>query len=495
MLIAKLFQPLTSAVSDQDMVCGSLLHRLTKRPGRSLTNGGLMKHQTQPNKWLLTTALLAALGANYTFQSSSLSGVNSDGAIELSSEAVSAKPELKKIEATPTKMTPITRQGRVSSVPENKKIPVSTTPVAEKAEEKSEATVTNVATCPTGDCKASADSVILKLEDYKKLVAQIESLKAKPVAAAAASETATVESKYDVCIKTEDGEKETRSEKRERQACEKKEKEKEKTEDRVAKFEEKMEDIKDKCADDGDEKLNCLASGFSDALRRYSGRNTLPANVVQKYFRSVVGTELSKSLFNPNVDNETMMANLTGILDSTPEEYRSLKQITLDSVKNQAKARALAVNQQYKLASQVPKNESAAYLQIMGQAQSEEAELRSITAAYDAAVRTSDSYSSDRSFFSYYNTSYLPNMQKMFLAISNPASTDSTVAKPEATTRGTSTRGTVSDDASTSTNTRGGAPAAKTNDSWNFLSSSSGVNVGAPSMESRGGRTSRQMGQ
>ena len=66
-----------------------------------------MKQQTAP-KWLLTTALLAVLGANYSFQANSLSLNNENGLFEMSSETSSGRGSSRgggKAESAPTPTT------------------------------------------------------------------------------------------------------------------------------------------------------------------------------------------------------------------------------------------------------------------------------------------------------------------------------------------------------------------------------------------------------
>lgn len=491
-----------------------------------------MKQQQAP-KWLLTTALLAVLGANYSFQSSSLSLHKENGLIEMSSETSggtrsrgnggrsTAAPA-----ATVTTNSPIlASRTMVASATVTAS---ATTTVSATALPRSGAAVDNTGktvnfvregkvlatgTCADGSCK----SVVLDMSTIEKFAAnlvsatsrvapttQVATVTGTPVLAKAAEAQV---SEYD-CDFTEDGKAETRAQKRDRLKCEKQEKETAKREERVAKFEDKMDQIKDRCeVSSSESKLECLSREFNNALTRYSGRNAIPANVVSRYFKNVVGSELSKMLFNADVSPQQAMSVLQDVFDGLPSEYSSLRTGILTAIQNETKTRAQAINQQYKLAETL-KNKPQEYLQTVGEAQAAQTELAQMVDVYSAAARTSDSFSEDTSFARYYQTNYMPQMKSLFASIgaqSATGTTDATTTTPAKVEN--STRGNVRGSATTGTptsipsvGTRGAAATdakvgIQSPTQWEFLNNSSGVRAGQPSNTSIGNtRGARSMG-
>lgn len=468
-----------------------------------------MKHQQAP-KWLLTTALLAVLGANYSFQATSLSLNNENGSFELSSETSSGRGSSRgggKAEGAPAPTTTsqkppaasatVTASGTAtaSAAAETKPLQVSGSDKTGKTVElKREGQVLATGTCADGSCK----SVVLEMAALEKFAANLASAVKSSASATATVATATVlakadkeESEYD-CDFTEDGKAETRAQKRDRLRCEKQEKEKSKREDRIAKFEDKMESIKDRCEVTSSEtKLECLTREFNNALTRYSGRNAIPVNTVQRYFKNVVGGELSKMLFNNEVDQATAMSLLQDVFDGFPSEYSGIRQSILTAIQTETKTRAAAINQQYKLADSYAKqNKPQEYLQTMGEAQAAQAELTQMADVYSAAARTSDSFGEDVSFAKFYQQNYLPAMRQIFTSMgAATAAVEATKEKTEGTnTTRQNTRGSTT---GTTTGTRGSATTdMKVNgqpSQWEFLGSSTGgVRVGTPSNTSRG---------
>ena len=467
-----------------------------------------MKQQTAP-KWLLTTALLAVLGANYSFQANSLSLNNENGLFEMSSETSSGRGSSRgggKAEGAPTPTTTSQKPpasatvtasstATVSAAAESKPLPQSGSDKTGKTVElKREGQVLATGTCADGSCK----SVVLEMAALEKFAANLASAVKSSVSATTTVATTQVlakadkeESEYD-CDFTEDGKAETRAQKRDRLRCEKQEKERSKREDRIAKFEDKMESIKDRCEVTSSEtKLECLTREFNNALTRYSGRNAIPVATVQRYFKNVVGGELSKMLFNSDVDQATAMSLLQDVFDGFPAEYAGIRQNILTAIQTETKTRAAAINQQYKLADSYAKqNKPQEYLQTMGEAQAAQAELTQMADVYSAAARTSDSFGEDVSFARFYQQNYLPAMRQIFTSMgAATAAVETAKEKSEGTsTTRQNTRGSTT---GTTTGTRGSATTdMKINgqpSQWEFLNSSAGgVRVGTPSNTSRG---------
>ena len=492
-------------------------------------NGGYMKQQQAP-KWLLTTALLAVLGANYSFQASSLSLHKENGLFEMSSETsggTRARGNGERATAAPsptvTTNSPIAASRTITaSATTTVSSTASVSPAAlpksgETAKDNTgktvnfmrEGKVLATGTCADGSCK----SVVLDMSTIEKFAANLVSATSRvapttQVAAATATQVVAkpeaVESEYD-CDFTEDGKAETRAQKRDRLRCEKQEKETAKREERVAKFEDKMDQIKDRCeVSSSESKLECLSREFNNAVTRYSGRNAIPANVVARYFKNVVGSELSKMLFNSDVNPQQAMSLLQDVFDGLPSEYSSLRTGILTSIQNETKNRSQAINQQYKLAETL-KNKPQEYLQAMGDAQTAQGELAQMVDVYSAAARTSDSFSEDTSFARYYQTNYMPSMRSLFASMGPQGSTGTTAVeeKKENTTRGNTRGGSATTGTPTSIPSAGTRGAATTDakvgtaapTQWEFLNNSSGVRAGQPSNTSIGGtRGARSMG-
>lgn len=475
-----------------------------------------MKHQQQAPKWLLTTALLAVLGANYGFQTNSLAMHKDEVEVfELSSREGRPASGTASVSgsATVSGSTSVSGSAAASGSAEARPLPQtgSEDKTGKTVELKREGQVLATGTCADGSCK----SVVLEMSTLHRFAENIaaatravtsSAVVARPASSVTvvAAPVAAAESEYD-CDFTEDGKPETRAQKRDRLRCEKAEKEREKSEERIAKFEDKMEDIKDRCEVTRSEtKLECLTREFNSATSRFTGRNAIPANVVQRYFKNVVGGELSKMLFNNEIDAQTAMSTLHDVFDGLPSEYGQIRQNILTAVQNETKNRSQAINEQYKLADTFAKqNKPQEYLQTMNEAQAAHAELNQMANVYSAAAKTSDAYSSDTSFAKYYQQTYLPAMNKIFSLMGPAAAATAVTPEEKVENSGTrqNTRGSVQSGSTTpvATGTRGQASSKVSNGSpsqWEFLNSSTGgVRVGTPSNSSRGNtRGARSMG-
>lgn len=396
--------------------------------------------------WLLTTALLAVLSTNYAFQTSSkdliLLGSNTAinyGSYELASTAQPLQPA----------SAQVSTQGSLSS-----SSPVSATAQATRqargsSEQRAttQAVVLNEASCPQGQCREvpAGASVLVKLEDYQKLLARITELEKKstdsvqplqPVSAVSSSlvskpATATEDCKALTDRREQrDCERQAREDAKQERLQAKRDKEDAALEARKERFEDRAYKIQDKC----DKDLECLSREFSSELRRYTGRNALPASFITQQFKAVVGGALSKALFNAEANPEVTAQVLSQIFSDMPAEYRSVQQAALDGIRSQAAAKALVVNQNYKLAAQVSKqNNPQAYLQIMGQAQQEHNELSQMADMYSSVAAKSEAMS-DASFYRYYNANYLPQMNTVFSKIMSIDTTQATQKVTQAPT-------------------------------------------------------------
>ncbi len=340
-------------------------------------------------KWFLTAALFTVLAGNYAFQTSS----KNSGAFDLSSEKpVSAEVALQKREDDRDK-----EMARLLGL------------------QKVETAKTQAATTAAGACKdcgeSAAPSVLLKLEDYNKLTARIAELEKK-----------TTESAKPVEEKKEDAAKpETRAEKRDRLAQEKRDKLKEKEDERVVKFEDKMQDIQDKCEKD----LQCLATEFTTALSKFDGKNSIPKGVVNKFFKSMISAPLARSLYTDGPNSQAALEVLQSLMSDVPEQYRGIKEITMDAVRYQASTPANRVSQGYKTLNELSKqNNPQAYFEQLNRTREDQQTVANQSTAYSALIEQTLRETGDQSSFSYYQRSYLPNMTKIMNSMTVPSTVE-----------------------------------------------------------------------
>jgi hypothetical protein len=403
-------------------------------------------------KWFLTAALFTVLAGNYAFQTSS----KNSGAFEMSS--VSDESDTQKRENDRDK-----EMARLLGLQKTES-------------KKTQAASVESGACTSGDCKTSVGStVLLKLEDYNKLIARVAELeKAKTADAAKPSED-----------KKEDAAKpETRAEKRERLAEEKRTKLKDKQDELVAKFDDKMEDVKDKC----DKDLQCLTSEFTNVLAKFDGKNSVPAAIVNKQFKSLIAGPLSRSLYNDSGDQQASIEAMQALLSDIPSQYSGIKQITIDTVRLQALTLASRVSQGYKSAEALSKqNNPQAYFQQMNQTREEQQTLSAQASTYTAAIEQTLRETGDQSTFGYYQRSYLPNMQKIMNSMMLPATNEVQTLNVQAA------------ESNNNRNSRNGEVTAQTQNQqpvnnqpipWNLSNSNNGVQQGQPSTNTRGGRGS-----
>ncbi len=376
----------------------------------------MKKQLSQPNKWLLTTALLAVLGTNYSLQTSSIEVARLQaGNFDLASEASVLAPD-----------------GSVRIAPNMS--------VINKSDVKLTEAVSSLASesCESGDCKnvpASADILLKLIAENKELISKVKELEAKSIVQVAEvkaePEVMTAQDRLQElrteCNTTEAGEKETSSDRRERIKCEKEavkavkeEKENDQREAREEKFEEAIAKIQEKC--EGDD-LKCLTEKFSSLLNKFKGKKALSKSFVSEQFKAVIAPELSKALFNEKVSPEDMNGILGELFNDFPAEYSHIQKATLMSIQKIARNKSVAVTAGYKSAEQLSKqNNPAAYLQKLNETQAEQQTLQDMTNAYTASFLGSQA-ASDVELSSYYKKTYLPDVQDIFSKIISTTNT------------------------------------------------------------------------
>ncbi len=404
-------------------------------------------------KMILTASLLAVLGTQYSYQSSSLD-FKSASSVKNYGEFVLA--------STSGDNTTVDKQAH---------------------EDKKATEAVNPTECK--DCKtivlSPTTTLKLSLEDYTKLLTQIQ----LDVAKTTPTPAATVAQQSDSDCEPARAD-ETRSERRDRIQCEKeekaqikKDKEDEKKQARLEKFEDKMDALKDKCSDD----LECLSSGFTSILSRYEGKNALPATTVTKAFNTVVGVPLKNALAS---NDPAVLVNAQSLLQDMPEQYKALKQSVILAVKAQATVSANKVSAEYAAVNELSKqNKPQEYFEALATTQQDHRDLNNLVMGYSVSIEQSLELANDKTTFAFYQKSYVPDMKKIMTGIISGVPADVKKIEPTNNTRdgrnGTS-----------STTLPENEKMTRDNSQWTLPTGTQGLQIGTPSTQSRGGRGPNQ---
>lgn len=407
------------------------------------------------NKMLLTTALLAVLGINYSFQVNSLK-LQQSGVFELAQKAPPVESSASAPKKTPAQSKPLaakkSTQPKPSKKQDDKKEPDASPDVViqlksettiQSLESKTEAGSTATASedksgkayliegdvlkQPCTACAEIANGAKIQLT----MTDALREILVKVSPTAAASETTKVaeskEENKNECMIAENPAKESRSERKEREECELKAKAYQ-LEDA---FITAMDNLKDKCERRSDDELQCLVDGFAKEVKDkkyYSkGRKEiLNANFIKKEFRELVGTKLTKKLNTVDVNDPESLSELksfiTTFVDALPENF-DLKKLTLDSFKSHMTAKANSVVQLYNQARAADKTNPEIAMMHREQAKVEAYDFIQSTNSILEGIKDSE-YLQDSTVFKYYNASYLPNIRKMVMAVNNPFAKD-----------------------------------------------------------------------
>jgi hypothetical protein len=173
----------------------------------------------------------------------------------------------------------------------------------------------------------------------------------------------------------------------------------------------------------------------------------------------------------------------------------------MDTVRYQAQLPATRVNQGYKAADALSKqNNPQAYFQQINQTREEQQALTVQSTAYTAAIEQSLRENGDQSSLSYYQRSYLPNMQKIMNSLMSPNGVDQTGQQQQqqevtTTTRNSRTGQTVIQNQQQNSNYQKMTnPSSRTGTAgqqqmqWTTPTQNNGFQQGQPTTNSRGGR-------
>lgn len=269
-------------------------------------------------KWLLTAALVAILGANYSYQVSSLVSEKTMGSFELASNA----NELETQNEAYMEQQRAQAQARAARA------------------RATQAGTTEQGTCPDCGTTVAAATVTMSLAEHQKVLSRIASQDKQIADLQAAMKAASEKTSSEVAKKDKDDEekpkKETATEKRLRLAQEKREAEMKKREDLAKIFTEEVKAIKALCDTD----LECAANEFTKTLREnYSSKETaLPAGYVTNAYKSLVGSRLSRMLYTG--DSAEGLTIIESLMESLPERYKGIKESIMSSIHTSSVARA-----------------------------------------------------------------------------------------------------------------------------------------------------------
>lgn len=364
-----------------------------------------MKQRLTINKkWVLTASLIAVLVSHYSYQNSSLNLMTKNKfASQNSGEYILASRK-------PAQTT----SGDNTTAKTNQNETIIPTPT--KSSENTESSANIEGGCTSGDCNKQVMTISTK--DWTALLTRIEALEKKPTTTKT-TPTTTQEAEYDCDPVTAEP---TAKEKREHAKCikdakkqakedAKKEKEEERLDKNKEKFEEAVERLNDKC----DKDVECLASGFSSILSRFTGKNALPAGVVNTEFNKTVVVELNKSLYSDDpAKMEGALATLQSLMQGMPEQYVALKKTVMTAVKNQATIAAKAVTTNISQANAfASQNKPQEYFEALQKAQESSQKFMYLTNSYGSSMSESLQTVGDMTTLEYFQKSYLPDMQKI----------------------------------------------------------------------------------
>ncbi len=364
----------------------------------------------QTNKWILSTALIAALGSQYYFSASS----QAVHTIEMSSTA----PVIEK-------------KGKYIVV----------TSAEDKAKAETAARAYQI-TCSEGCGKMNFEGTEKQLEEFLKITAAVATTPAAEKKEIKAAKAEPVETAAERRAR----EKEEREEAKAILKAEKDDALAEAQAERNEKFLEQIDKASDKC-ESKTNKLECFTNEFARILAKFQRKNTIDQKIVNTAFYTHIEKELKAKLASiqsreeaivaleneqgPSAQTQLMRSDLTklkieslGIIETLeskiPSNYSILKNKTIDIVKSVSVSAALAVNNNYKAADQLYKAKKnieagealkkakAGHEALVVNAKMHEVEI-------SKALQGSDSSEA----LNYFTTSYMPDMTKILANLTN----------------------------------------------------------------------------
>lgn len=437
----------------------------------------MKKLLTLNTKWILTASLLSLLVTQYSNQSSSLSIAKAHAQYSNSGEYVLAS----RVPADVTTTT--STDASTATTTSNDATAAAIAEFAAANSTSSDASKTEASANTEGACTEDCETPSTDQKTIQDLVTRISSLEnmlkqlkeAQPTAPT--TTTAAAEENDSDCEKPEANA--SRDDKREYAKCIKDEKEQIRKDKIKEKFEDRVADLEDKC----DKDLECLSSGLTSLLSRFTGKNAPAAADVNKAFRSLMAAPLAAALYSDNPEVlESTLASLQGLMQDMPDDYRSLKQSIMNAVKNQATVAAKKVSDGYaRLQTLSQQNNPQAYFETLQETKLEEQKLTYLSNSYSSSIEQSLQMTNDVTTLSYYQKSYVPDMKKILASMMAP--TQPTTTQPGATPGvgrdGRSGQQTVT--TSTTPAVQDPNKMIRGDQVWTFPTSNSGISIGTPS--------------
>ena len=401
--------------------------------------------QFAKQKWALSALLIAALGSQYYFSTSS----NNIKSLELSSVA----PEVQVVvdaAAILDKAAPAVVVAPATPV----------APVAAPAAAKPAATATE-GVAPTVPC---AECVVLSREQAEKIRKILAEVVAEKTAAAKAETPAVVESALDKSRRL----REEAAEAKRLAAQDKADKLRDERLARNDEFKDKMEEAADRCAGE----ISCITSRYTSLLSRYSGKRKIDMGVATAAYSKYIQPGLKASVSAEGNDSAAQ-ETLRSIGLDIPLEYRAIKEASLDDVKAVAQQRAVEANKNFRLADQYSKAkkfaESADAFQL-GKLQREDYDHD--MGIYEKTLKSS--LSDDSATLAYMQKNFMPEVSRLFTNMNNLDG----LSIAESTASG-------------SRNARGGMTTVVNDGKITTLNNNNNVSFGTPTTSVNGGRRGR----
>lgn len=342
-------------------------------------------------KWFLTAALFAVLTLQNAFQFSSLSPVNKSGEFNMSSETVQTKTE------------------------------ASTSTAAVCTDNKCVTTVSNETLL---NKIADLEAMIIQMKAQMTIapttpaVATIPAAPATTVVATPAVVSAQTDLEFECGVASNE---ETRQEKSERTICE-----------REFTFKANVQFIIAEC----DDNLSCISRKFSKEVSRYKRKNSLSKEVVIEEFQNAIGKDLSQAIFSKDADeqNEALKAIQT-LISKLPDNQRGLKKGIMDAVEQKSKTASDKIVQGYQELNTLSKqNNTETYFSKLNELKTQSFDFHATAQVYTNSIVAGLEVAQDMSLVDYYQSKYLPNVQKMVKAAATGIPVGTTTTMSEQTT-------------------------------------------------------------
>lgn len=396
-----------------------------------------MKQLTK-QKWILSTLLIAALGSQYYFSVSS-STLN---AIELASRAPADEAPAAPAPASGD-ATRASGDATVASGDATRASGDATVASGDATAASGDAS-TAAATEATGDNASPVCTDCVQLVVPREQATFIRELLARVASGDRSALVAAVSGDRSPTAPPAD---ETAAERRQRQREERLLAERERRAELEDEFQERVEDLSSRCGDD----VECLSSGFSLMLNRYTGSKALSVAVVRQAYREHIETRLRDAMLNG--DEAAATRALNALSSDMPSAYNQVKTTVVDTVKAVATERATSINNNFRLAQQLgQQNQLVASNQAFQQALTDQASFQRSTQVYAETLTDTLRAARDNTTLAYVQSNFLPAMSNLFTTLGSTATTGDTTTAAAGATRGTIRGG--------GTTTLPGAPAA-----------------------------------